>query len=352
MLLCEFDNPEKIRRIITYLMKWSDIKAIVSFIDPFCSLAAKFSNEFELSNFSYSAMEKMENKLLCRHVLDKTIYNPKYRIIDKNNYQDYDEISKMLPVVVKYIESNGSKDVYFCKNINSYHRYVQHLFNQYGNCICLVEEFLDGPQYIVEAAAINKHIIIEAIIEQEIEFVNDHFIITGYSLGLNYPKEFTSKLKTAVDEILKLHNFENGPCHLEMRNVNDCWKLIEINPRISGAGMNNFLQIGLGYNLVEEHLKLSMNLDPNFEPRHEIHTFAEYITLNKNGTLERITGRDRVLESEGVKFVFVKPKKGTYLTTPTSLGNRYAYIIATGDTKEKAKENAKSAASKMHFHLS
>ena len=309
------------------------IKAIVSFVDPYCALAAKLSNEYNLSNFSFTAMEKMQNKLLCREVLKDSKYNPQYKVLNEDNYRDYKDIKNMLPVVIKYIESNGSKDVYFCDNMDSYRQYVNHLFKQYKNCIVLVEEFLDGQQYIVEA--INNHIIIEAIIEQEIKFINDHFIITGYSLGIDYPEKFLTKLKITVNDILQLHNFENGPCHLEMRYVEGEWKLVEINPRISGAGMNQFLEIGLGYSLVEEHLKLSLNLSPNFKPRHEINTFAEYV----------------ILGSDGVKYVYIKPKKGTFLTTPISLGNRYAFVIATGDSKDKARTNAKIAASKIKFHL-
>jgi biotin carboxylase len=352
MLKCDFSEIDKIKEIINYLVIWQiDVRAIVSFIDPFCSVAAKLSNDYKLSNFSYDAMEKMQNKLLCREVLKNSIYNPKYKVLDKNNFDDYTGISRMLPVVIKYIESNGSKDVYLSNDLESYKQYVNRLFNQYKNCIILVEEFLDGKQYIVEAVAFNNKITIEAIIEQEIKFINDHFIITGYSLGIDYPDPFYNKLKRAVVEILELHHFENGPCHLEMRYVKGEWKLVEINPRISGAGMNQFLEIGLGYSLVEEHLKLSLNLSPNFKPRHEINTFAEYVILDREGILERITGRTQVMRSEGIKYIYIKPRKGTYLTTPTSLGNRYAFVIATGESKDIAMNNAKQAASKIKFHL-
>lgn len=348
---CDFSDLDKLNKIIDYFSKWCDIKAIVSFVDPYCALAARIANERKLSNFSYLAMEKMQNKLLCRSVLDNTKYNPEYKIVNKENHQNYKEIAKMLPVVIKYIQSNGSKDVYFCKTIESYKHYLYKLFNQYPNCVVLVEEFLDGPQFIVEAVVINRKIIIEAIIEQEIKFINDHFIITGYSLGLDYPKKFYTSLKKAVEEILIAHELENGPCHLELRYIKEEWKLIEINPRISGAGMNQFIQIGLGYSLVEEHLKQALNMKVDYKPNHEINTFAEYIILKRSGYLDRITGRKDVLNSEGVKYVYIKPKKGTYLTTPISLGNRYAYVIATGKTKEEARLNAKNAARKIRFHL-
>lgn len=352
MVRCNFNNINMIRENLNYLEKWElNFKAIVSFIDPFCALAARMANEYQLSNFSYRAMEIMQNKLMCRKTLDNTIYNPKYIVVNKDNYQKLDGIKEMLPVVIKYIKSNGSRVVYFCTDIEKYKQYINQLFSQYPKGIVLVEEFLDGKQYIVETVAIDKAIIIEAVIAQEIECINDHFIITGYSIVLDEDKQFYEKLHNDVEIILALHRFENGPCHLEMRLVDEQWKVVEINPRISGAGMNQFLNIALGYNLVEEHLNLSLNQKANFKPRHKIDTFAEYITIDSDGVLERITGRNQVLRSEGVKYLYIKPRKGAHLMTPTSLGDRYAYVVATGKTNDEARKNAKKVAKKIEFHL-
>src|SRR5690606_12357277 len=66
---CNFDDINTINKLIDYFCKWYEIKAIVSFIDPYCALAAKISSERKLNNFSYQAMEKMQNKLQCREVL-------------------------------------------------------------------------------------------------------------------------------------------------------------------------------------------------------------------------------------------------------------------------------------------
>ena len=54
---------------------------------------------------------------------------------------------------------------------------------------------------------------------------------------------------------MKAFGIENGALHLELRLTQNGWKLIEINPRISGGAMNNMLQ-ALGFSLVEETLKI------------------------------------------------------------------------------------------------
>lgn len=127
--------------------------------------------------------------------------------------------------------------------------------------------------------------------------------------------------------------------------------MIEINPRISGAGMNQIISIGFGINLVGETLKLAVGKKIDLGPKQFKHVFAEYVILEKAGILEKITGRNEVLSSPGVEFVYVKPRKGTYLSPPQSLGGRYAYVIATGATEKEARRNAKNAAEKIVFHL-
>ena len=57
----------------------------------------------------------------------------------------------------------------------------------------------------------------------------------------------------------------NAASHLEVRYVNGIWKLIEINPRISGGAMNRMIEEAFGINLVEETIKLYLGDEPIFE---------------------------------------------------------------------------------------
>jgi biotin carboxylase len=278
-------------------------------------------------------------------------YNPKYQVVNKKDYKENQYIRELFPAVVKYCGSNGSKDVYYCENMNAYLKNCDKLFADFPNGELLVEEYLNGDQFIVEVLVKDRKVHIAALVEQEIQYLNEHFIITGYNLIINYARSYFEKLKRAVISIISRLGLENGPCHLEMRHVNNEWKLVEINPRISGAGMNKLLSIGFGFNLVEETLKLALKEKFNISPRFTKNSFAEYVILEDKGILQRITGRAEVINSPGIEYTYVKPRRGTLLSPPTSLGNRYAYVIATGKSEEEAKENAKLAAKKIVFHI-
>ncbi|NLW48387.1 MAG: ATP-grasp domain-containing protein [Firmicutes bacterium] len=352
MQYCDLDDIEAVRETINYLRHSAlNISAIISYVDPYCGLAAKLAKEYGVGCFTCEALEIMHDKLRSREILNDTPYNPAYLVVTQKNYRTDQNIRNLLPAVVKYHDSNGSKDVYYCENIEAYYKYCERLFREYPGSKLIVEEYLEGHQFIVETLVVDRKVHIVGLIEQEVDFVNEHFIITGYNLITNMHRSYYEKLKTAVETIISKHGLENGPCHLEMRLTKGKWKLVEANPRISGAGMNKLLKIGFGINLVAETLKLAMKQEIDLEPRFYKNTFAQYIILEEEGILRKITGRKEVLDSPGVEYVYIKPKKGSYLQLPTSLGNRYAYVIATGRSEAEARANAKNAAEKIVFHL-
>jgi biotin carboxylase len=144
---------------------------------------------------------------------------------------------------------------------------------------------------------------------------------------------------------------ENGSCHLELRYHNKQWKLIEINPRIAGGAMNKMVKAAYGINLVEQILKVSLKEKPDLDKKFENYAFSQYIILSSKGILRKVTGKKRALRHQGVVEVYIKPRIGTYLHPPWSMGHRYAYVMAAGPTEESATQIAKTAAKEIQFHL-
>ncbi|PER06840.1 biotin carboxylase, partial [Bacillus cereus] len=85
------------------------------------------------------------------------------------------------PLIVKSPKSSGSKDVLLVKNKNQLIFSIQSLLNKLPNEEILLEEYVDGPQYLVEILVQNGKVHIIAVIEQEITLF-ERFIVTGYSL--------------------------------------------------------------------------------------------------------------------------------------------------------------------------
>ena len=348
MILIDTLNIERLKEEIDKLGKTGlEIKSIVSFVDPFVHVASMLCDEFCHNYTSSSAIEIMEDKEKTRNYLKNQPYSPKFSLMKPN-----EPIAKNLtfPLIVKSPKSTGSKDVLLATDADQLNNHLKALRSKNPYETIMIEEYLEGPQYLVEAVVYQRQSHVIGIIEQEIT-QGKRFIITGYGVLVKAPLDIQAGIEEVLQSIVKAFDIENGALHLELRLTKNGWKLIEINPRISGGAMNNMLQAALGFSLVEETLKLLLGEEPNLKPRHKKFVYTKYVIVESKGILEKVIGRTRATNSTGVVEVYVKPRKGTLLTPPLSMGHRYAYVIAQGSTLSEARTHATTAAKEIKFIL-
>lgn len=353
MIFIDTTNVPAMKNEITSLQsKGNEIMTIVSFIDANVATALKLCKEFCPNDLSSVAAEVMENKAQTRILLDGLPCSPKFTTVKPGEQVDERVIDTFngFPLIVKSSSSTGSKDVLRASDIDQLHQHITKLHDKDPEDHVIIEEFIEGDQYLVEAIIYNKEIHIAGIIEQEITY-GKRFIITGYGVLATVPRPLSEGIEEVLKSIIDKFSITHAALHLEMRLSNNKWRLIEINPRISGGAMNKMLHAAFGYNLAEETLKLYLGEQPVLEQKQSNFIFTQYVIVDKKGILERITGKNRARKIEGVVEVYVKPKKGTLLVPPLSMGHRYAYVIARGRTMSSAKVIAKRAAKELQFHL-
>ncbi|MEH7320464.1 ATP-grasp domain-containing protein [Priestia megaterium] len=353
MIFTDINDYDNLVTIIKKLKKTrKNIKGIFSFIDPFVYVAARLSEEFCQSDISTDAIYHMEDKILTRNVLKELPISLNYLI-----YKPTESLSSFLktkeinfPLIVKSPKSTGSKDVLLAKDESELISSMHTLLKKLPNEEILLEEYVDGPQYLVEVLVHNERVHIIAVIEQEITLF-ERFIVTGYSLLGKLNNSLSHSLFNAVSSIIQTFGMKNGACHLELRKATEGWKLIEINPRISGGAMNRMIEIGHGINLVQETMQLMMGHEPSLTKNHYKYVYAHYLTVHSKGKLIKVIGKERSSNYPGVEEVYIKPRKGAILRPPTSMGHRYGYILTSSHYKKEAKKMALEAAKEISFEI-
>ncbi|MED1205735.1 ATP-grasp domain-containing protein [Heyndrickxia acidicola] len=351
MLFSDLDDVDSLKNRISILSsEGKKINGIMSFMDSYVQIAAQLSEEFGLGTYSLKAISAMENKLETRTILQYHPSTPFY--IKYNSDQPLDDfvesVTPSFPLVVKSPFSTGSKDVLFVNNKEEFKKTLSKLSAKEEDI--LIEEYLQGPQYLIEVLVHNGYVSIVAIIEQQITYFQ-HFIVTGYALLAEVQESFYNSIFATVSSILHQLGLKNGACHFEMRWVNGEWKLIEINPRISGGAMNRMIEVAYGINLVEETIRVYLGNKPNLTKKQNKFVYTHYLTVNETGTLVKVTGRNRCSKYPGVEEVFIKPRKGKVLHSPKSMGDRYGYVMAASNSQEEAKKIAIEAAKEITFNL-
>lgn len=346
-------NREELIEPISLLQEsGNEIVLITSFVDSYVRIASALADEFCDNLLSTEAIAVMENKENTRNFFSNQSFTPRFKVISQDIQLPFMLSHRKLkfPVVVKCASSTGSKDVLFASNMRKLENCVVRLQTKNPNETILIEEYIEGDQYLVEVLVSEGQILIGAIIKQEIT-KGRRFIVTGYGVLAEVPSYFEESLRDVIDAIVSSLNLKTGAFHLELRLTDEGWKLIEINPRISGGAMNKMIQTAFGYSLVEETLKMLVGESPSLDKRTNYFVYTQHLILESSGILEKVTGKGRAADTPGVEEVYVKPTIGTYLTPPLSMGHRYAYVIAKGTTMEEAKIIAKQAANEITFHL-
>ncbi|QIZ08680.1 ATP-grasp domain-containing protein [Priestia megaterium] len=352
MILVQLSNYNEIKKNLSKIQRQGKrIKGIFSFVHSYVHVAASLSEEFCSSVVSTDSILKMENKVLTRELLKGHPNSPYYALYKPEDFSLENFIGQAknyLPLIVKSPTSAGSKDVYLTNNENQLKLALQELLKK--NEQILLEEYLIGPQYLIEVLVHNGKVHIVAIIEQQITLLQ-RFIVTGYCLLTDVNQRTYNSILETVSSILKAFQMKNGACHLEMRLVNGVWKLIEINPRISGGAMNRIIEVGFGINLVEETIQLMLGNEPCLTKKHSKYVYAHYLTVDSKGKLMKVTGKERVSQYPGVEEVYIKPRQGQIVRPPLSMGDRCGYILASSENKSEAKRIAMGAASEVRFYL-
>ncbi|OIU68858.1 hypothetical protein BHE18_17420 [Rossellomorea aquimaris] len=349
-LICVPDLAER-NEILVRLKKLEDkgnrIAACLSFIDPYVSCAAQLSEELGLGDFSSGALALAEDKTAVRNKLKGLKSSPFFSVIDKGiDIRGFALChAERFPLILKPSVSNGSKDI---KLVKSEGEMKEALYAFKDKQPILAEEYLDGPQYLIEAAVYKGEVLIAAVIEQE---WNESFIITGYAFPAELSRDAALSLTDAVRDIVQHIGIEHGSCHLEMRYVKGRWKLVEINPRMSGGWMNKIIETGTGGNLLKEVLKMQLGEEPVFHESIPRSTYARYLTVNTAGRLLHISGIEQAMNLDGIEHVLLKTERGCIVRPPKSMGDRFACIIAAADTMQHAKKAARDAAKRLRLYV-
>ncbi|MEN9391404.1 MAG: hypothetical protein RL017_702 [Pseudomonadota bacterium] len=226
----------------------ADINKIKSNLIDYSVLAYLIGDE--LYNFEY--LEKLSAKLNNISISDSKKRYSKYAMqlaLCQTNLPDIkqelfspeqlpDIASFKLPIILKPNSgSAGSKGIFICNNEQQITAGIKHLFAQENwtgekNKQILLQEFIQGREFLIDTVSLNGKHCITAIFEYyKVQYEGrplfrwwDNFVETSLVHAI---ENYINQLLTALDVI-------TGFSHIEIIYAQQQFYLIEINPRLSG----------------------------------------------------------------------------------------------------------------------
>ncbi|MFF9476272.1 ATP-grasp domain-containing protein [Streptomyces roseolus] len=264
-----------------------------------------------------------------------------------------------LPCVVKPVANSGSAGITKVTDERELAEAFARADGSYGDLPhagVLVEEFLDGPQFSVEAvseAGEHQVVAITAKFSDPATFVE-----LGHVTPAPLTDEDRDRIHAYVLAVLDALGVEFGPTHSEICLTEKGPRLIETHVRMGGDEIPALVLDATGVDIDDcaARQTLGRSVLPAVratlaEPRPPRSSAVWFVALEATGVLDHVTGLEEARSLPGVTEVTLLAKPGTEVGGLTSSASRVAFARATAATPEEATRAAKAAAEHLAFTL-
>jgi biotin carboxylase len=232
------------------------------------------------------------------------------------------------------------------------HRYAEAECDEMGPHALLVESFLDGPEYCVEAVIDGADIFVGSIADR-LSVELDVFDNDLYCTPTRLDAQQQAAVADAVQRGAKAQGIERGVVHAELRFHEGKPYIVEIAARPGGGSLQYMAKISYDYCSVSAALRAVETMrmpTPELRPTGKV---AVGLTmLCAEGRLQDVRIPEGLVERHEIFNLVVLPRKGGVIRRPPNGNDIFAYVGARGDSLEHALENAAAVAAGIEVHLS
>ena len=303
------------------------------------TLAAHIRKEFCLEGSNLVESELLQNKFLQRSRWENAnVPSTEFRFF-------HDEVEALgylmsvgLPKVIKPVDSSGSRGVTILKDVTKSEAAISVAFKYSKSKGILIENFLKGVEFTVEAFVVSGEIYI-LLITEKTKIDEAHPTIADSLTSLKPHSLVWNKLKTAAQAALISLNYQNGPAHLEIMydSVTDSLGLIELAGR--GGGFNlasKLIPSTTGLDFADLCLKSATGDDFRINPLFYRPSILFFVPATE-GVLVGVKGFEEINSIPGVEAEMLV-KLGQQLQAPESDGDRICSVVITAETNEKRQD--------------
>lgn len=360
-VLCDFlpDNPGQHHADKFYLVSTTDKEAVLTVAkeeqiegvlayasDPAAPTAAYVAEQMGLPGSPYESVEILCNKDLFRKFLsDNGFCTPKadgYTDI-QCALSDIRNGTFKFPVIVKPVDSSGSKGVSRIDSIDKAKEKLQYAMSFSRGKRIIVEEFVEkfGYQIAGDGLSVDGKLVFRY-------FANDHFdpkcvnpfVPVSASFPYYMPEEVHEKVHNEIQRLLTLLHMGTTTYNFDIRIDKDYnVYLMEVAPRDGGNYIPDVIYYATGIDLIECSVKAAMGEKIELEKTSAPHGFFAYYAVHSytEGILESIEIKQDV-EDRNIIEKHINKKKGDIVQAFTGANTALGILIMRFDSIDQMLE--------------
>ena len=320
------------------------IDGIMSFAcDPGVLTAAYVAEEMGLPfQCSYKSTQILQDKGLFRQFLKDYQFNtPMSKRFQNQNLSIEDLEDFTWPIIVKPVDSAGSKGVTKVDRIEDLQTAVEHAL-KYSNCgAFIIEEFLvfEGYHSSADLFTIDGKLEFVTYSDQLFDANADNPYTPAYIIWPStMRKQYQEILTSEIQRLMTLLEVRNGIYNVETCVSNGKPYIMEVSPRGGGCKIAELQNLAFGLDLIEREIRaaLGMPIEPigKVECKGNWCEMVVHLDTNQGGYLEQIKVESEVQE----KYVRVQDfsvVKGGYVAPFTGANMALGDMFLEFDSRER-----------------
>lgn len=283
-------------------------------------------------------VRNLTNKLyMKRMMVDNGIPTSKFVSINKDwKYSDIENLT--FPLVVKPVDSNGSKGVKKVENKEEFEIYLKEAFRFSLSGDVIVEEFNEGGEVSVDVYVEgNTAKVLSTISLNKIKQNKKSFTIVQSC----YPPEFdcnTEEIIAIAQKITDVFKLHDTPLLIQAIQTNDGIKVIEFSARMGGGSKFRSIETFTGVNIMNVYVDMVMGNKPHVEPIPLVKNASMCFVYCNRGTFVSLYGFDRLVREGIIKYYYTYKKPETFIEKAEISSDRVAGFMIIGNSTEEVKK--------------
>jgi biotin carboxylase len=321
----------------------------------FSASVAWVAERLGLPGIPYEAALNASDKQRMRSCFEKAgVPSPAFRVLSAPPAEQ-DALLPALPVVVKPVDNMGGRG---CRRVDSAGELGRALedalrFSRSGRAI--VESFMEGPEFSVDAIVYDDEITICGLADRHI-FFPPYFIEMGHTMPTNFPPEDREALlrvfKDAVRALGIAGPGRRGAAKGDVKLTPRGPMIGEVAARLSGGYMSGWTYpYSSGVRPIRAAIQAALGRRPDKLDPERAWTCAERAFISIPGRVRSIGGLPEARQTETLRDLFLRAEPGKDVTFPENNVSKCGNVIVSAPGREQAVRTAEQAARSILIRL-
>lgn len=255
------------------------------------------------------------------------------------------------PVIVKAVDLMGSRGIYRCGTPEEARENYKKTMEETGKSYCLIEEFIEGEIFGVEAMVQNGKIVYQ--LPNNIEaFQGDTPSPVGHSVPYKELDRLGVQIGEQVEKAIHALGLDNCPVNCDMIKKDGKVYIIELTGRSGATGLSEMVSIYYDIDYYEMILRVALGMDvsPYFEKEgKKTPNLTHTLMADREGIVKSIKNNNR--DAEDILDLSFNIEPGDRVHPYRNGRDRIGQVILKGESLEDCEKRLKEILENIQLEL-